>query len=68
MRATAIKRRFNTKDKDNQVLWWGHVFNPSTWEAEVGGSLSSRSAWSTEFQDSQGYRENINYQILGTLG
>jgi hypothetical protein len=34
-----------------------HVFNPSTWEAEAGGFLSSRPAWSTEFQDSQGYRK-----------
>ena len=25
-----------------------HAFNPSTQEAEAGGSLSSRSAWSTE--------------------
>jgi hypothetical protein len=25
-----------------------HAFNPSTWEAEVGEFLSSRSAWSTE--------------------
>jgi hypothetical protein len=25
-----------------------HAFNPSTWEAEPGGFLSSRSAWSTE--------------------
>ena len=24
-----------------------HTFNPSTWEAEAGGFLSSRSAWST---------------------
>jgi hypothetical protein len=32
-----------------------HTFNPSTWEAEAGGFLSSRPAWSTEFQDSQGY-------------
>jgi hypothetical protein len=24
-----------------------HAFNPSTWEAEAGGSLSSRPAWST---------------------
>jgi hypothetical protein len=31
-----------------------HAFNPSTWEA---GSLSSRPAWSTEFQDGQGYTE-----------
>jgi hypothetical protein len=38
-----------------------HTFNPSTWEAEAGGFLSSRPAWSTEweseFQDSQGYTE-----------
>jgi major histocompatibility complex class I len=25
-----------------------HAFNPRTWEAEAGGSLSSRPAWSTE--------------------
>jgi hypothetical protein len=25
-----------------------HAFNPRTWEAEVGGFLSSRPAWSTE--------------------
>jgi hypothetical protein len=25
-----------------------HTFNPSTWEAEAGRSLSSRPAWSTE--------------------
>jgi hypothetical protein len=25
-----------------------HAFNPSTWEAEAAGFLSSRSAWSTE--------------------
>jgi major histocompatibility complex class I len=25
-----------------------HAFNPSTWEAEAGGLLSSRPAWSTE--------------------
>jgi hypothetical protein len=35
-----------------------HTFNPSTQEAEAGGFLSSRPAWSTtEFQDSQGYKE-----------
>jgi hypothetical protein len=35
-----------------------HAFNPSTWEAEAGRSLSSRPAWSqSEFQDSQGYTE-----------
>jgi hypothetical protein len=25
-----------------------HAFNPSTWEAEAGGLLSSRPAWSTK--------------------
>ena len=25
-----------------------HAFNPSTWEVEAGGFLSSRPAWSTE--------------------
>jgi hypothetical protein len=25
-----------------------HTFNPSTWEAEAGGFLSLRPAWSTE--------------------
>jgi hypothetical protein len=25
-----------------------YAFNPSTWEAEAGGFLSSRPAWSTE--------------------
>jgi hypothetical protein len=35
-----------------------HAFNPSTQEAEAGGFLSSRPAWSkSEFQDSQGYTE-----------
>jgi hypothetical protein len=24
-----------------------HTFHPNTWEAEAGGTLSSRSAWST---------------------
>jgi hypothetical protein len=34
-----------------------HAFNPSTWEAEAERFLSSRPAWSTEFQDSQGYTD-----------
>jgi hypothetical protein len=25
-----------------------YIFNPSTWEAEAGGFLSTRAAWSTE--------------------
>jgi hypothetical protein len=35
-----------------------HAFSPSPQEAEAGGFLSSRPAWTTcEFQDSQGYTE-----------
>jgi hypothetical protein len=35
-----------------------HAFNPSTWEAEAGGFLSSRPAGlQSEFQDSQSYTE-----------
>ena len=39
----------------------GHTFNPSTQEPEAVISVSSRTAWSTEreFQDSQGYTENL---------
>ena len=36
-----------------------HAFNLSTWKAEAGAFLSSRPAWSTEFQDSQGYKETL---------
>jgi hypothetical protein len=35
----------------------GHTFNSSTWEAEAGRFFNSRPAWSTEFQNSQGYTE-----------
>jgi hypothetical protein len=36
-----------------------HAFNPSTWEAESSGFLSSRPAWSTksEFQERRDYTE-----------
>ena len=34
-----------------------HAFSPNILEAEAGRSLSSRPAWSVEFQDSQGYTE-----------
>jgi hypothetical protein len=33
------------------LTYWAvvaHAFNSSTWEAEAGGFLSSRPAWSTE--------------------
>ena len=35
-----------------------HAFNPSKWETEAGGFLSSRPpGLQSEFQDSQGYTE-----------
>jgi hypothetical protein len=35
-----------------------HAFNPSTWEAEVGGFLSrGQPGLQSEFQDSHGYTE-----------
>ncbi|WP_353803043.1 hypothetical protein, partial [Acinetobacter baumannii] len=39
-----------------------HAFNPSTWEAEAGGYLSSRPAWSTESVPGQPglHRENLS--------
>jgi hypothetical protein len=37
--------RKKQKEKINRVA---HTFNPSTQEAEAGGSLSSRPAWSIE--------------------
>jgi hypothetical protein len=39
------------KPKRNRRKGWAvvvHAFNPRTWEAEAGGFLSSRPAWSTE--------------------
>jgi hypothetical protein len=36
------------KDKKITVYVVAHAFNPSTWEAEAGGFLSSRPAWSTK--------------------
>jgi hypothetical protein len=39
-----------------------HTFDPSTWEAEAGGFLSSRPAWSTEWVPGQPglYRETLS--------
>jgi hypothetical protein len=39
------------KGQSHKKIWPGmvvHAFNPSTREAEAGGSLSSRPAWSTK--------------------
>jgi hypothetical protein len=42
-----------------------HAFNPSTWEAEAGGFLSWRPAWSTEWVPGQPglYRETLSQKI-----
>jgi hypothetical protein len=39
-----------------------HTFNPSTWEAEAGGFLSLRPAWSTKWVPGQPglYRETLS--------
>jgi hypothetical protein len=39
-----------------------HAFNPSTWEAEAGRSLSLRPAWSTKWVPGQPelYRETLS--------
>ena len=39
-----------------------HAFNPSTLEAEAGGFLSSRPAWSTEYVPGQAglHRETLS--------
>jgi hypothetical protein len=39
-----------------------HAFSPSTWEAESGGFLSSRPAWSTKWVPGQPglYRETLS--------
>jgi hypothetical protein len=41
--------------KNNRNIWAvvAHAFNPSTWEAEIGGFLSLRPAWSTEWVPGQ---------------
>jgi hypothetical protein len=41
-----IKKISNLKKRKPGVV--AHAFNPSTWEAEAVGFLSSRPAWSTE--------------------
>jgi hypothetical protein len=40
------------KQKFGQVVVV-HAFNPSTWEAEAGGFLSSSPAWSTKWMPGQ---------------
>ena len=44
-----------------------HTFNPSTWEAEAGRSLSLRTAWSTGKVPGQPglYRETLSRKFMG---
>ena len=42
-----MNRQKTNKQKRRAVV--AHAFNPSTWEAEAGGSLSSRPAWSAKW-------------------
>jgi hypothetical protein len=50
--ARGVGKRLKGEPKDKKLGWSRavvvHTFNPSTWEAEAGGFLSSRPAWSTE--------------------
>ena len=50
-----------SKSKTSRAVM-AHAFNPSAWEAEAGGFLSSRSAWSPEWVPGQPglYRETLS--------
>jgi hypothetical protein len=41
-----------------------HAFNPSTWQAEAGGFLNSRPAWSTKLVpgEQEIYRETLSWK------
>jgi hypothetical protein len=44
----SIIKNIPFKKGQNKPGVMAHAFSPSTWEAEAGGFLSSRPAWSTE--------------------
>jgi hypothetical protein len=50
------------KKGDEKLDMVAHAFNPSTQEAETGGFLSSRTAWSTKWVTGQPelYRETLS--------
>jgi hypothetical protein len=49
--STRIHKKPQTNKTHLLKMWepgmMAHAFNPSTWEAEAGGFLSLRTAWST---------------------
>jgi hypothetical protein len=57
------------KQKSGQAMLV-HAFNPSTWEAETDGSLSSRPVWSSEQVPGQPglHRETLTQEKRKTLG
>ena len=54
---------FFKKRKESRVVV-AHTFDPSTWEAEAGGFLSLRPAWSIEWVPGQPglYRETLSWK------
>jgi hypothetical protein len=66
--APASSRLALSVEFEKTKLWWlgpgvvAHDFNPSTWESEAGGFLSSRPAWSTKWVPGQPglYRETLS--------
>jgi hypothetical protein len=75
--STGFIRFTNPWSTRNASHWWtfvilnfmpgvvAHTFNPSTWEAEAGGFLSSRPAWSTKWAPGQPglYRETLSRNL-----
>jgi hypothetical protein len=64
LQSRSIRHSWKEKYKKNSVVLGmvAHAFNPSTQEAEAGGFLSSRAAWSTEWVPGQPglYRETLS--------
>jgi major histocompatibility complex class I len=47
-RDKSVQNPHSVSGKNSSWAVLVHAFNPSTWEAEAGGFLSPRPAWSTE--------------------
>jgi hypothetical protein len=54
-----LQARCGGLNKNGPHCWAvvAHAFNPSTWEAEAGGFLSSRPAWSIALVSNQKKRK-----------